>query len=116
LSDRALWTCLVIGVLASLLVSYRITTPSVVLGSREGGWIYAYVEPFNARILGVSLLATALCAGMLYSFTPATRLDWPAVFAWIGLAFALQALIRSQTPFTVLQGAVGTAMIGFVQP
>src|SRR5881296_3390099 len=103
LSDRALWTCLVIGVLASLLVSYRITTQSVVLGSREGGWIYGYVEPFNARILGVSLLETALCAGMLYSFTPAARLDWPAVFPLIGLSFALQALIRSQSPFTFEQ-------------
>jgi hypothetical protein len=103
LSERALWTWLVIGALASLFVSYEVSRQSVILGSRDGGWVYGYVEPFKARILGVSLLATALCAGLVFSVTPSGRSGWLAVVAWIGLAFALDALIRSQTPFTFEQ-------------
>src|SRR5213594_3646579 len=99
LSERALWTWLVIGALTSLLVTYEITTQSIVLGSREGGWIYGYVEPFTTRNLGVSLLATALCAALLVSVKPAPRVDWLVVFAWIGLAIGVDWLIRSQTPF-----------------
>src|SRR6266540_2050336 len=103
LSERALWTWLVFGALASLLVTYRISTQLIVLGSREGGWIYGYVEPFTTRILGVSLLATALCASLLFTVKPASRVDWLAVFAWIGLAFGVDWLIRSQTPFSFEQ-------------
>ena len=103
MSERALWTWLVVGALASLLVTYEITTQFIVLGSREGGWIYGYVEPFTTRTLGVSLLATALCAGLLFSVAPAAREEWLAVFAWIGLAFGVDWLIRSQTPFTFEQ-------------
>jgi hypothetical protein len=93
----------VIGALASLLVTYEITTQVIVLGSREGGWIYGYLEPFTTRTLGVSLLATALCAGLLFSVAPAPRVEWLAVFAWISLAFGVDWLIRSQTPFTFEQ-------------
>jgi methylthioxylose transferase len=103
LSERALWTWLAIGALASLLVTYEITTQVIVLGSREGGWIYGYLEPFTTRTLGVSLLATALCAGLLFSVAPAPRVDWLALFAWISLAFGVDWLIRSQTPFTFEQ-------------
>jgi hypothetical protein len=103
LSERALWTWIVIGALASLLVIYEITTQGIVLGSRDGGWVYGYVEPFTTRTLGVSLLATALCAGLLFSVAPTPRVDWLAVFAWIGLAFGVDWLIRSQTPFTFEQ-------------
>src|SRR5262249_34692450 len=102
LSERALGTWLVIGALASLLISYQITRQSVILGSREGGWVYGYVEPFNVRILGVSLLATASWAGLLFSVKPG-RSGWLAVFAWIVLAFGLDVLVRSQTPFTFAQ-------------
>jgi hypothetical protein len=103
LSERALWTWLAIGALASLFVSYEVSRQSVILGSRDGGWVYGYVEPFKARILGVSLLATALCAGLVLWVTPTGRSGRLAVVAWIGLAFALDALIRSQTPFTFEQ-------------
>src|SRR5262245_36418292 len=103
LSERALWTWLVIGALASLLVSYQIARQAVILGSREGGWVYGYVDLFNASTLGVSLLATALCAGLLFLVKPTGRSSWLAVFAWIVLAFGLDALVRSQTPFTFEQ-------------
>ena len=94
LSDRALWTWLVMGALASLFVSYQVARQSVILGSRDGGWLYGYVEPFNARTLGVSLLATALCAGLGFSVKPTARSGWLAVAAWIGV-FALDALIQT---------------------
>jgi hypothetical protein len=101
LSDRALWKWVVGGSLVSLLVCYNVATRSVILGSREGGWFYGYMRFFSARMLIVSLLASALAAGLLFSVTPgATRRDWPVVLAWIGLALGLQWLMRSVTPFT----------------
>jgi hypothetical protein len=101
LSDRALWEWVVGGSLLSLIVCYHITTQSVILGSPEGHWIYGYVGSFTARTLSVSLLASALSVGLLFSLKPnATRRDWPIVLAWIGLALGIQWLIRSVTPFT----------------
>ena len=101
LSDRALWEWLVGGSLVALFVCYNITTRSLILGSREGGWTYGYVEFFRARTMIISLIASAFSAGLVFSIRPgATRRDWPVVLAWIGLALGLQALIRALTPFT----------------
>ena len=84
--DRALWVWLVSGSLLSLFVLYNITTRSVILGSRAGGWTYEYVEFFRARTMIVSLIASALSAGLVFRIRPGTtRRDWPVVLAWIVL-------------------------------
>ena len=101
LSDRALWVWLVSGSLVSLFVFYSIASRSLLLGSREGGWTYEYVENFRARTMIISLIASAFSAALVFRLRPGvTRSDWPIVLAWIALALGLQGLIRALTPFT----------------
>jgi uncharacterized membrane protein len=101
LSDRTLWVCLVTGLLVSLVAFYSVANRSMILGSREGGWSWEYLEFFRARTMIISLIASAFSAALVFRLgSGATRSDWPVVFAGIVLALGLQGLIRALTPFT----------------
>ncbi len=94
-----LWTALATGVGVSLVVSYQLASQTVVFGSREGNWFYRYVSGFNPR----SIEAFAICATLssaLLSYSWRSTAEWRLVLAWCVLATALQALLRSLTPFS----------------
>ena len=63
---RVLWTSLLVGAIASLFVSFRVATQSIVIGSPEGNWAYGYRQPFTLHIIvvfvQVAVPAFALCA------------------------------------------------------
>jgi len=91
------------GSLMALLVCYTVATQSLVLGSREGGWVYGYVAVFNPRMLMMAATATALAAVLIFAFDSRpenSRSDWVPILAWIVVALGLQALMRSLNPFS----------------
>lgn len=100
-SHQILWASLVLGSLLSLVVCYSIATQSILLGSREGRWVYEYVQLFTVRSLVVFLLVSVLaCALLSAPGTVADHREWWLVLAWVLVALGLQALLRSLTPFT----------------
>ena len=46
---RLLWAALIAGSALSLIMSYRVLTLSLVLGSVEGRWVYEYLQRFPRR-------------------------------------------------------------------
>lgn len=100
-SPRVAWTCLLIGSVLSLYVSYRVATQSIILGSREGHWIYPYISAFGVRSLAVFLVVSGLGAWLVIAQDGiARRRPWLVVGAWIVGAVLLQGLLRSLTPYS----------------
>src|SRR5207248_1132051 len=63
--------------------------------------VYGYLHFFGSRSLLIFLLATAAASALLTVPTAvAARYEWSLIFAWLILGLALQALLRSLTPFT----------------
>lgn len=101
LSKYVLWASLALGSALSLVVSYRIATQSIVLGSGEGRWVYGYLQPFTARPPMVSLLVSLVgCALLGVPGIRAARREWWLVGAWLLVGLGLQAALRSLTPFS----------------
>jgi len=104
MSLRLLWAFVVLGFLGGLAVCYGIATHQILLGSREGRWVYGYLQPFRLWSLGAAALASAGCIGLLSATTlPFLRRDWQRILAWMLLALAVQALLRSMTPYSFAQ-------------
>jgi len=113
-TPRVLRDSILLGSMLSLVVSFGLATGWLVLGSREGHWVYGYVQPFGLRSLAVFLLASAMCGALLA--TPAgvvDRREWPLVLIWLLVALACQGLLRSLTPFTLESLFVSDGANGF---
>jgi hypothetical protein len=96
-----LWISLVLGSALSLVTCYRLATRSIVLGSREGGWVYPYVQPFDVRSVAVFLLVSLLACGLVAAPNAVTRRrEWLLVLFWITVAVGLQGLLRSLTRYS----------------
>jgi hypothetical protein len=110
MSRRLLWASLLLGSMLSLALSCRLAMQSLVLGSREGNWVYGYFGTFNGRLVEVFLIATVFAAGLLWVSwfllpptgpPPALKsIEWPLVFAWCLVGLVLQGMLRSLTPFS----------------
>ena len=98
--ERLLWAWLVLALLMAALACYRIATQSIVLGSAEGRWVYRYLQPFSVRILLTGVSVAAASCVLLLSDRITGRYTWRTVFVWVLLAVALQAVLRSLTPYT----------------
>src|SRR5947208_7399239 len=83
---------LLLAVGLSLSVSYGIATETIVLGSREGHWIYGYARAFNLVSIAAFLLASGAAGALLAVTNPAGSRGWPLVVVWLLLGFGLQAL------------------------
>jgi hypothetical protein len=91
-----------LGSILSLVVSYRLATRAVLLGSYEGRWVYGYLQPFIAQSLSVFLVAMVLAWALPDSVDILTGPhEWWLVLAWMSAALVLQALLRSLTPFSL---------------
>ena len=98
---HALWVSVALGSILALVVSYRIATQSIVLGSRAGAWVYGYLQPFAVRSLVMFLLVSVLAIALLaVPGTWVARREWWVVAAWLLLALGLQGALRSLTPFS----------------
>ena len=103
---RTLPIAIAAGVLLSLATAVAIAKQWLLLGSLEGRWVYGYeygAAP-AVRLLFVVLLVSAVSVALLQITRPhpARRArDWLLVLMWIGAGLALQAAVRSLTPFTL---------------
>jgi len=101
MSNRVLWISLLIGSALSLLVSYRVATQSILLGSRAGRWVYPNIRPFGIRSLAIVLLVSVVTGSLVAMHgVLARRSEWLPVFVWVVVALGLQGLLRSLTPYT----------------
>lgn len=100
-----LWTGVLAGAFASLLVCYGISTEWLVVGSREGRWTYDFVQPVSAHAIAIAALVSAIgvTALMWRPRREERSREWALVCAWIVLGIGLQALLRSLTPFSFEQ-------------
>jgi hypothetical protein len=100
-ANRFLWTALLIGTAFSFLVCYWIATQAIVIGSREGNWIFPYIRPFDARTFAIVLIASASAAWLVVIQDNAARRHvWPTVIGWTLGAIVFQGILRSLTPYS----------------
>jgi hypothetical protein len=93
-SRTALWICLLVGVVASLTVSYEIA-----LRERAAGPT-SYLAGFGWESIVIWAAATALCGGLLRAAEAIDRRGaWMNVVVWFLAAIVIQGLICSLAPF-----------------
>jgi hypothetical protein len=114
---RWLWTALLLGAALSLIVSYRVATQSLEIGSIAGGWTYQYLYRFQPRTL---VIAAVICMGCaVIGAVPldhVSRHQWQLVFLWMAIATAAQGVLRTQTPYTLEAVFVSDGANGFYAP
>ena len=112
-----LWAALAVGSVLSCIVTYRFATMSLVLGSEAGNWVYIYLQGFHIRSIEVFLRVAVVC-GVLCAIPlrVARRYEWPVVFLWLLVGFALQGQLRSLAPYSVEQVFVSDGSNSFYTP
>src|SRR5689334_3136401 len=99
-ANRFLWTALLLGTAFSFLVSYWIASQAIIIGSREGNWIFPYIRSFDVRTFAIALVTSASASWLVaIQDTAARRHTLPIVIAWTLGAMVFQGLLRSLTPF-----------------
>jgi hypothetical protein len=101
-SRGVLWASLLCGALLSVLVSYRMATQSLVLGSSAGRWTYVYLYGFSPRSLVVCFGAALVCS-VVAALPPSVtrRYEWWVVALWLVLALTIQLRLRLLAPYPV---------------
>ena len=103
-SRRALWTWLILAAAAAIAVSVEIAAQALVVGSRDGQWVYGYVAPLSAPAVAAALGAIAACCALLAASDVTGRRSATAqIVMWIAAAFAVQILLRTLAPFSFQQ-------------
>lgn len=114
---RILWSALFLGSILSLVILYRVTTLSLVLGSVEGRWVYEYLQRFPRRALEVLIVVCALCGAMAaVPLGAVKRYQWLVVIAWIVAGMTAQGLLRSQTRYSFQHMFISDGSNGFYSP
>ena len=104
LTRLVLMACVIVGSIGSLVVSYRVGTQSLVLGSDEGRWTYLYLQGFQPHF--IRAFVRVCLAAILFLAMPlgiARRHEWPAVFASLLIGILVQGQLRSETRYTFEQ-------------
>ena len=90
------------GTVVAAAVCYAVATEALLLGSPRGRWHYGYVQPLAITpflvAFGVSLPVLAL---LRVRAARSAAGEWSLVLAWIALATAIQAALRSLTPYSL---------------
>ena len=100
---RLLWFVLIVGSVASLLVSYRIARQSLVVGSYEGGWIHPFMAPIALTPFVVWAIASVAVIVALRWLPDGRHHSWKTIVIWMLLGLGIQGLLRSLTPYTLEQ-------------
>ncbi len=101
---RFLWTWLILAAAVGIAVCVEVAAQTLVVGSRDGNWVYGYFAPLGALALAAALAAIAACCAVLAA-SGVPRLHSAAVqlLVWIVAAFAVQGLLRTLAPFSFQQ-------------
>ena len=104
---------LIVGSVASLLVSYRVARQSLVVGSWEGGWIYPFVAPIVLAPFVVWCIASVVVIVALRWLPDARHHGWQTIVVWMLLGLGIQGLLRSLTPYSLEQMFVSASANSF---
>lgn len=92
---------MLIGTAAALAACYALATEAILLGSPRGRWHYRYVQPLTFKPFLIALAAAVPAVLLLRVRPPRTQAgQWLLVAAWIALATAVHAALRSLTLFS----------------
>lgn len=95
-----LWTALAAGSILALYVSSLVAAQEVLIGSREGGWAYPYLQRVRPWTLTTVLVACVVCFWLLRAEGAGSLTKpWRMIFAWIMIGLGVQAGLRFLTPF-----------------
>jgi hypothetical protein len=91
----------VAGSLIAAVACYAVATEALLLGSPRGRWHYRYVQPLSVRPFLVTLGASLPVLALLRVRVPGSSAGkWGLLLAWVALATAVQAALRSLTLFS----------------
>ena len=100
--NRWLWGAVLVGIIATLVVCYRLAQQSLVLGSLEGRWVYSYIEGFNPRTLRTWAIVFVVAGGL--AVLPADvvrRREWWLVAIWLCVGTVAQIRLRELAPYSM---------------
>ncbi len=106
-----------VGTIVSLLVVQAIASRSLVVGSREGRWVYPYIRMFSAELLLPFLIALAVMLGMLYlSGRIFERHEGWTVAGWLVAGLLAQLALRWHAPASLAAIVTSDAANSFYSP
>ncbi len=73
---------------------------NILLGSRDGRWVYGYLQPFRLWTLAMFGVAAAASLWLLREQSQAGRHDWRTIVAWMVVGFGAQAVLIFLAPFS----------------
>ena len=101
----------------SLAVSGSIAAGTFVLGSSSGGWVHAYLYPFQFRSIAIFAIVFACCAVLaMVPLAEVNRRQWRIVAMWFALGLCAQGVLRGLSPYTMEGLFLGDGSNGFFQP
>jgi hypothetical protein len=101
-AQRVLWCLLLLALTLSLLVDASIARQSLIVGSREGEWVYRYFQTFRWAAVWTALLATALAVAVI-ALESSIRSTSTLLLLWFVVGLVVQALLRALTPYTLAE-------------
>ena len=101
MSSRLLWTTLILGLAVFTAFIVSLSNLWLVIGASAGNWAYRYVQPFPPHALVAGVLAAAAAASALRLPLPEPGREWRVVLLWLLIGLALQAFLRTLTPFSL---------------
>ena len=91
---------LAIGFILGLYFSYLVAAQGLLIGSREGRWVYPYLQPVRPWTLAMALAACVACFWLLREEgARSLTKPWRQIFAWLMIGLGVQAALRWLTPF-----------------
>ena len=95
-----LWAAVLAGAVLSLQLSYGVATQSVIVGAREGRWVYGYLQPFAWRTVIVFTVAfVGMLAVMRATASEFAEREWVWLLVWFVAAIGVEGLICWLAPF-----------------
>ncbi len=99
---RWAWLAAAVGVVLSIVVSYRMAHLTLVLGSESGRWVYGYLWSFHWRALATAMATFAICgAPLLLPAHVLRRREWWVVVFLLVAGTAMQLKLRTLTPYSM---------------
>ena len=97
-----LWAALGIGTILALYACYLVATQALLLGSRDGRWVYGYLQPIRLWTLGTAVVAWFICVALLRAEGAGSLTKpWRQIFAWLMIGFGMQVALRYLAPFSM---------------
>jgi methylthioxylose transferase len=96
-----LWISLALGSILALYVCYLVAAQELLVGSRDGRWVYGYLQPFRYWTLIMVLGSSVACFWLLREEDSGSLTKpWRQIFAWLMIGLGVQVALRSLSPFS----------------